>query len=73
MSPNHFCGCERGDDCTRTSMCYVQHVEQDLNDVIETLTTEVSSQHKQIERLEWLLMKEGYVAVRNFSVSGWWC
>jgi len=54
-------------------MCYVQHVEQDLNDVIETLTTEVSSQHKQIERLEWLLMKEGYVAVRNFSVSGWWC
>ena len=40
---------------------------------LETLITEVSSQHKQIERLEWLLMKEGYVAVRNFSVSGWWC
>ena len=55
-------------------MCYVQHVEQDLNDVIETLTTEVSSQHKQIERLEWLLMKEGYVKEflesEKASVSG---
>ena len=31
-SPNHACGCEVGIDCTKTTMCYVQTVEQDLKD-----------------------------------------
>ena len=42
MNPNHYCGCERGDDCTKTTMCYVQNVEQDLSDELETATTENS-------------------------------
>lgn len=33
----HLCGCEIGGDCTKTTMCYVQIVEQDLNDEIEIL------------------------------------
>ena len=39
-SPNHRCGCEFGDDCTKTTMCYVQNVEDELDDEIERLTAE---------------------------------
>ena len=36
-SPNHDCRCYHGDPCTKTTMCYVQDVEKDLQDEIDTL------------------------------------
>jgi len=49
MSPNHYCGCERGDNCTKTTMCYVQNVEQDLRDELETLSVAVRDANAAFE------------------------
>ena len=38
MSDRHRCGCEEyGGDCTRTTMCHVQLVEEEYNAIIERL------------------------------------
>ncbi len=29
------CGCERGDDCTKTTMCHIQSVVEDKDTIIE--------------------------------------
>lgn len=42
---NHYCDCERGGNCTRTTMCHVQSVVSDLEGEheieIERLTAEL--------------------------------
>ena len=32
---NYECGCERGGDCTKTSMCFVQNVLEDQKEDFE--------------------------------------
>jgi hypothetical protein len=39
---NRFqCGCELGDDCTKTTMCHVQTAIEDEQEEIERLTAEI--------------------------------
>jgi len=32
---NYECGCERGGDCTKTSMCFVQNVLEDQREELQ--------------------------------------
>lgn len=41
--PNiHECGCERGDDCTKTTMCHVQSAIEDSEETIISLRKTLS-------------------------------
>ena len=31
------CGCERGDDCTKTTMCHVQSVAEDRDELLDRI------------------------------------
>ena len=43
---NYKCGCERGDNCTKTTMCAIQLALEDQGEEIERLTAELEADDK---------------------------
>ncbi len=47
---DHFCDCERGGDCTRTTMCHIQTVVSDLEAAHEIETERLNTELADLQK-----------------------